>query len=656
MRLSVFTDCARLAGGGSLRAIMLALAGWVLLAAPAQAQRLLPVETFALEPQIADVTISPGGTHVAMTQLLANQLDASRGVTVYEIGAQNGRPVALGFDPLTVHSVNWIGDRRLLLGMTRRDRVHGTSFEFDRYHLVAMDLDGTNQTPLFMRQQAHILLWGLQYRSNEFVVNLYRVNVYTDDVELLERGTSDTRAFITDRKGYPRARIDSQRETGYRKLLVRRGNDPDWHVVPGFENYPGRAVAIYGFDADPNYLYLAARRGSDRSAIYRYDVRTGQRASTVFAHDAYDVSSFRLDPYTGTPLLVSYVDERRRCVYFDAANQSLQQALESTFPDMLVQIISSDRARERHIVVVSSPTEPGVYFYFDARTRHMFELAVRHPDILPTDLGEMVHITYTARDGVRIPAYLTYPVGMTPGKARNLPMVMMPHGGPELRDEWGYHYLAQFLANRGYLVLQPNFRGSSGYGAAFRFAGRQQWGLRMQDDVSDGVLHAVSTGLADPSRVCIVGGSYGGYAALAGMTLTPELYACGISINGLSDLPLILSDDVRRFGSDAEIVAHWRRIIGDRFAMRQQLEDTSPARLIHRIRAPIMFIHGEKDGVVPIRHSRYMARLMRQANIPHEFIEIKDGDHSLSDRRGRATALRAIERFLAEHLGGRMMN
>jgi dipeptidyl aminopeptidase/acylaminoacyl peptidase len=271
-----------------------------------------------------------------------------------------------------------------------------------------------------------------------------------------------------------------------------------------------------------------------------------------------------------------------------------------------------------------------------------------YPGLTEADLGEMKPYDYAARDGLRIPAYITLPPGRAP---KNLPAVVMPHGGPDARDTLRFDWWAQFLANRGYVVLQPNFRGSAGYGRAFTEAGLQQWGLKMQDDITDGVKKMIADGIVDPKRVCIVGASYGGYAALAGATLTPEMYACSVSVAGVSDLPEMLSYERRTSGKNSGAVRFWASRIGSADEDSERLRATSPARQAARARAPIMLLHGENDTTVPIEQSEMMVEALQDAGKPVTFIKLEGDDHYLHLASTRLQMLRALEGFLAEHIG-----
>lgn len=300
------------------------------------------------------------------------------------------------------------------------------------------------------------------------------------------------------------------------------------------------------------------------------------------------------------------------------------------------------------VMTDSEVRAPAVYLY-DTRVPRITQIASAYAGLLGVDLPARHAYSYTARDGTAIPGYLTRPLGAS----GPTPLVVLPHGGPAARDVGGFDWMAHFLASRGYAVLQPNFRGSRGYGNGWETAGHGQWGIGvMQHDLSDGVAALVEGGLADPERVCIVGASYGGYAALAGAVFTPELYRCAAAIAPVSDLVDMLGFERNRRGGESAAVSYWRLAMGggDPDGLNDRLRAASPAAHPERARAPILLVHGRDDAVVPVEQSRNMARALRRAGKSVELIELDGEDHWLSGGQTRLATLEALDRFLAEHL------
>jgi dipeptidyl aminopeptidase/acylaminoacyl peptidase len=275
------------------------------------------------------------------------------------------------------------------------------------------------------------------------------------------------------------------------------------------------------------------------------------------------------------------------------------------------------------------------------------ELGARHPLIPAGVIGPVKAFTFQSRDGLAIPAYLTTPAGASGAK---MPLVVFPHGGPASRDDAGFDLWVQFMVSRGYAVFQPQFRGSSGFGARHEAAGRFKWGLEMQDDITDGVKFLIANGTADASKICIFGWSYGGYAAMAGLAFTPELYKCGVAGAGISDL-LLLVGDLKKESTTVHLGGkYWLDAVGDPHSDNERLVATSPARHVERIRAPLLLIHGKDDTTVPFRQSEVMASAMRNAGKDVQLIALEGGDHSLNDDRTSRRMLRELEVFLAKHL------
>ena len=286
-----------------------------------------------------------------------------------------------------------------------------------------------------------------------------------------------------------------------------------------------------------------------------------------------------------------------------------------------------DMSKDKVIVAVQGPRQPPVYYFLDRVKHEATEILSAYPELTATDLGEMKPYPYVARDGQRIPAYLTLP----PGKpAKNLPTVIMPHGGPDARDVMGFDWWAQFLANRGYAVLQPNYRGSKGYGRKFTEAGLHQWGLGMQNDITDGVKKLIADGITDPKRICIVGASYGGYAALAGAAFTPDLYACAMSFAGVSDLNEFLFAQRSDTGEYSQSVSFWTSRIGSDWDDSKKLQDTSPALHAEQVKCPVLLMHGEGDTTVRIKQSELMYDALKAAHKDVEFIRFSGEDHYLN--------------------------
>jgi dipeptidyl aminopeptidase/acylaminoacyl peptidase len=355
------------------------------------------------------------------------------------------------------------------------------------------------------------------------------------------------------------------------------------------------------------------------------------------AEPLYDPTSQRLIGYR------SLVGDELRHHFFGAADQKVWAAIQRAYPGESVSLVSWSDNRRRLIVRVDSPTDVPGYAFVDLETKKADWIGPEY-ELQTNDIAPMRAITYRAADGMELNGYLTVPRGKV---EKGLPLVVLPHGGPESRDTLGFDYWSQALASRGYAVLQVNFRGSSGFGHAYHEAGYGQWGRKMQTDLSDGVRWLAAQGVIDPKRVCIVGGSYGGYAALAGATLDPEPYRCAASVNGVSDLRRMVAYSRSRGAEWSQ--RYWTRFMGAEDQGDPILRDLSPAAQAAKAKIPVLLVHGRDDTVVPLEQSRVMAEALEKAGKPAELVILKGDDHWLSRGETRLQMLRAVVDFLEKH-------
>lgn len=632
-------------------------------AAPVSA-RVSP-EYFAAQPRAFAPSLSPSGRYLAIPKRRADETVV---ITVIDLDAPAGTPASAAALPEKVYfqSVDWGNDDRLLLSFS----VLGP-YNIPMYRIVAIDRDGKNSKVLFNNKRhmrrtidlssvVHTLPDDPQnvlisaYDSGERLA-LYKVNIVTGEPEEMTRGGKNTVRFMTDLQGVARARWDysSFRETY--ELLLRQGDTDDWVTVTKYNKRELPELNIIGFGDDPRTAIVASRQGSDRYALYEFDTAARAQGKAIFQHPAVDVGEPvggpLYDPYTTKLVGVYYVEDVHELKYFEPDLAAVQSKLVSTFADAAaIRPISWSRDRTRFVVKTFGPKDPGTYYLYDVKKDSVSKVSTRYPGLPPTELGEVLIVKYKSRDGTKIPGYLTMP----PGKGdKNLPLVVMPHGGPELRDYVTFEPWAQMLANQGYAVLQPNFRGSAGYGRAFAEAGYRQWGSRMQDDVTDGVNALIKDGTINPNRICIVGASYGGYAALAGGAFTPDLYKCVVSIAGVSDIPLMMEQEEKDHESDSGIYRYWVRQLGDPSipAELEQMKAASPAMHADKFKVPVLLIHGDKDDVVRIAQSKRMEQAMKAAGKSVEFITIKDEGHHFVAEESDIKVMKEISRFVTTHLG-----
>jgi dipeptidyl aminopeptidase/acylaminoacyl peptidase len=434
------------------------------------------------------------------------------------------------------------------------------------------------------------------------------------------------------------------------QLWARAGADGDLTQVARFDIESERGPAFAGFHADPGKLYVESEH-EGRSALFTLDI-ANRSLALAFAHPRVDVLAPLVDERTQRVIGAFYADDRPRFAFFDPEAEREHARVRAAIATELgreVEIVrvSEDRAGALAIYQAASDVQPPAWFLHDARSQRLLRLFDEHPGIDAGAIAATQAVRYRARDGLEIPAYLTLPPGREP---RDLPLVVIPHGGPHARDMIDWNPELQLFASRGFAVLQMNFRGSSGYGRAFAEAGHREWGGKMQDDITDGVRWAIERGVADPERIGIYGTSYGGYAALMGLVRTPELFAAGAAYAGVTDLPSMLAED-RWFGPWTTRIQRER--VGGGWSDRERLRTFSSLRRAGEITAPVLLGHGEEDGTVRVDHSREMHAALRKAGKRVRYLEFPHEIHGFALEANRIRWYEALSAFFEENLAPR---
>jgi dipeptidyl aminopeptidase/acylaminoacyl peptidase len=608
------------------------------------------VEAFAALPAMQSPAISPDGMRIAFiaqnnegsfvyaAQLANNQADAIVGIS----------------GDLKARAVTWANNDTLILLVSETDTSHFSARMAEVFAPLGIDLSGD----LTVRRLAGTRVVGGGYfvRARRLIGYeratgrvlvpiggiLYALNAKNGDGDKVDDGSSRTRDWVVDEDGAPRYRADYSDKYDYFQIF-RHGDNGLWDVFAQRDmDLP--EVDLHGVDAAGELIVGVRPLEAGRYGLYVVSPG-GTLGQSVYTHDTLDLSDVRIDPYTNR--LVGAAVEDESPVWLDAELATQQAALEETFPNESPWIENWSQDRTRFIVRTERNDRSPMFYVYDAKERTANALASTYPELDASELAPRLPYAYKARDGVEIPGYLTRPLG-SDGPA---PLVLLPHRGPTDRDVDGFDWLAHFLASRGYAVLQPNYRGSGGYGRAWEEAGYGGWGIGvMQHDLSDGVAALVEAGIADPERVCIVGASYGGYAALAGAAFTPELYRCAAAINGVSDLRDILTIYRGRRDGRSAAVTYFERSLGVEDSSARELDAASPAQHAEQVQAAVLLIHGRDDSVVLIGQSRSMERALRDAGKTVQLVELEGEDHWLSEATTRLETLRAVDTFLAEHL------
>ena len=473
--------------------------------------------------------------------------------------------------------------------------------------------------------------------------DVFKANIrVAGDLERIQRYKQDIDVWRADRSGAVRIGIGRD-QRGDRVLIMRAKGETEFrdfsHLVEEVdENFSGIVFA-----ENEDQIYVFSRHETNTTALYLFDIPSGEFVSQIYHNPDFDLDHIRFDPTDGQLQAVVYEAERSHTIWFDEIAKGEIAKIRRVFPTQEITVQYYEKYSNFMIVDVSAPDDPGRYYIFNRQNGQLFALPKQQSALDESQLGRQVNGSYTARDGLLIPAYVTLPAGAeTLDQIKGAPFVIMPHGGPAARDFAGFDAWVQFFATQGFGVLQMNFRGSSGYGLSYEIAGRQEWGKLMQDDITDGVGWLVQAGYADPARIAIVGASYGGYAALMGAIKSPELFQCAISFAGVSNLPDLLA------GADSD--SFITRMIGDRFSQLDDLRENSPVHRFRDIDIPVMLIHGRLDPIVPYSQSEDLSKIMRGADKPVEFVALPQSGHGLNDYDDRLRFYAEQRRYIQDCL------
>jgi dipeptidyl aminopeptidase/acylaminoacyl peptidase len=641
---------------------LLALAGASLAHAAAP-----PVAAFARLPAIERAEISPDGSRVAL-------LGGPPGERIIFLAPVDGKDaVTVRLGQAWVRDITWVGNAYLVVNFSMLDKgtnySNGQEYAYELNRNVVLDMQGKLVTALLANTEwsryaisqpvlrvldgpkPAVLVRGLdmtvgirtggpgtliQPDGDNLTSAIWKVDVATGTASLYEKGSPFTQSWTLDLTGQPRVRWDYDGELDETSLFVRAKDRSAWTAFDLTD------MDYLGYSDPQDAIYLLEHR-KEGVRLVRRGLADGRVTPVEMPATAVDPGLI-WDAYTQTPVAIVTETDRPAYQWLDAGLGSVQTRLSKAFPGKDVYLASWSGDRTRVVIRVSGPASPPAWFLFDTRASQASSLGESYPELAGAQLGTTTWIAYKARDGLEIPAYLTLPPGLAPGAKP--PLIVMPHGGPAARDSFDFDWWVQALATRGYAVLQPQFRGSSGFGEAFEEAGHLQWGGKMQEDLIDGVLAVGALGVADAKRVCIVGASYGGYAAMFSAAVYPSVYRCGVSVNGVSDLALLVGSKSRAFGRDTALMNALETMMGDSRANAEAFRLASPASRVTRLAAPILLIHGAEDTTVPIQQSRVMQRALRDAGRPADLVVLKADDHYLSSTASRTLLLESLFTFL----------
>lgn len=622
--------------------ILLAMLGNSATTGHAELPPLISMRDFFRNPVETGHELSPDGSHIAFLKPWNNRLN----VHVQKIGEPEPRRLT-SVEERDIAGFFWANDHRIVYALDQGGN--------ENFHLIAADLDGgppRDLTPYEETRAAvidelkhdpdHMLI--RHNRRDKRVFDAYRINVNTGEAEMILENPGNITDYLADHAGRLRVAITSD---GVNTSILYRETEDDPLDTILTTNFRQTLTPLF-FSYDNRNLYAASNLERDKESIVLFDPREARELDLIYEHPQVDVSSLLRSDKRQIITGVTFTAAKRSYHFFDQTRKEMQEFLESQLPGVEIAVVSHNLDETKYLVRTFSDRSRGAYYFFDQESRELRHLSDVSPWLDPDQLVEMRPICYESRDGLFIHGYLTLPKGVDP---QNLPVVILPHGGPWARDAWGFRPDVQFLANRGYAVLQMNFRGSTGFGRRFWEMGFKEWGQTMQNDVTDGVRWLTQLGIANPKRVGIYGGSYGGYVVLAGLAFTPEVYTCGVDYVGVANL-FTLMETIPPYWEPFRQMFY--EMLGNPEEDQAMMRAVSPVFHADQIEDPLFIAQGANDPRVKKAESDQMVEAMRKRGISVPYMVKENEGHGFHNEENRFDFYRAMEQFLGKHLGGRV--
>ena len=626
-----------------------------------------PVEDYGKLPGVEEVRLSPNGMRYAF---IATDGDKRR----LFVATTDGKPLQIiGTGNQKVRELEWAGDNHVMVTYTATV-ILGPEFNVWRTELesvIVLNVDTGKFFQVFEHQQDRVAnaVFG-EYGTAEIdghwygwfgartcvrgssgcarpenFRDLYRVDLDNGGITLAAHGREDSRGWLISPTGEVVARSFYNQKSGGWRILS--GKDGDQVLASGQNDFGGTSQLNFGRTMDTVLVDAPTGDTDENRGAYSFrelSIGTGAGSSGI---DTSAMASAVIDPTTHLWIGETLRNDEKERTFFTPALQARWKGARKAFPNNIAHLESWSTDFNKLIVFTDGGDDPGTYWLVDILKHSADPIGSQYPTVKSKDVGPVEMVEYRAGDGLALHGVLTLPPGR-PAKA--LPLVVLPHGGPESRDYPGFHWWAQAFASRGYAVFQPNYRGSAGYGVQFRNAGLGEWGHRMQTDISDGVAELTKKGVVDPKRACIVGGSYGGYAALAGVTVQQGLYRCAVAVAGVADLSgMLIQEHKEAAATTSAGLRYWRAFMGVDSSSDSRLDSISPSVLAGRADAPVLLIHGKDDTVVPIEQSETMESALRRAGKPVEFVKMNNEDHWLSREETRMEMLKSAVAFVEKY-------
>ncbi len=609
---------------------------------PEKAQQ-IPLEDFFKNPEKTAYQISPDGNYYSYLAPYESRLN----VFVQERGKEEAMRITSETDR-DIAGYFWPNNEQILYlkddGGNENYKLYGANIDGSEVVCFTDFEDVRTQITETLPDIEDEVIIEMNKRNPQ-VFDPYRLNIKTGEMEMLAENPGNIQGWMFDHDG--KLRVAAAITDGVNVTLMYRETEQDeWSEVltTSFKD----ELAPRFFDFDNKNVIATSNLGRDKSAVVVFDIANGEEVEELYSHPDYDVQGVNFSRKDKKLTSASYTSWKRERHFFDEDTKKLFERIEQDLGDYEIAITGMNKAEDVFIIRTYSDKSLGAYYIYDQNTDVLEKITDVSPWIDENEMANVYPIQYESRDGMTINGYLTLPKGYTMETAKNLPVVVNPHGGPWARDGWGFNPEIQFLANRGYAVLQMNFRGSTGYGKAFWEASFKKWGREMQDDITDGTLWLIDKGIADPERIAIYGGSYGGYATLMGLVKEPELYAAGVDYVGVSNM----------FTFMKTIPPYWKPMLdmmyemaGDPVKDSVMLREVSPVYQVDKIVAPLFIAQGRNDPRVNVDESDQMVEAMKARGVEVEYL-VKDNEgHGFRNEENRFEFYRAMENFLNQQIG-----
>jgi len=602
---------------------------------------IIPINNFFKNPQNTQFELSPDGKNIAYLKPWKNRLNIFVKNISTQIETQLTEEVSSD-----IKEIFWANKSKVIYSIDKYDNDYNA--------LICISIDNKQICEISNSQNTNAFVINiLPEFENEIIIqtnerdaaifDVYRINLLTGKRKTIGQNPGNITGWLTDNNGKLRVAISTNGVTN--EILYRDDENESFKKVKKVPFY--NVFFPISFSANNKYVYVISNEKGNRTALIKYDIKRNYEVELIYEHPEYDIEFALISAKTKNIVGVSYVSWKREFYFWDENRNDMQRSILQKIPNMEIEEVSSDYNENIYLIKASSDKSYGTYYLYNSTNDSLKIISEISPWLKDSEFSQMKPIRFKARDGISIHGYLTLPKVEL---SKNLPIVVLVHGGPWLRDKWGFNKTVQFLANRGYAVIQINFRGSVGYGKEFWKAGFREWGGKMQDDITDGVLWLMKQGFVDESRIAIMGNSFGGYAAIEGLTKTPKIYTCGISHGGVFNLIAYLEKIPQTWTPFREML---NEMIGDPVKDSTMLKEYSPFYNYEKIKVPLLIAHGKNDSKIDIAQVDDFVKKLTENKIDVKYIVNDDEGHLFSKEENRIEYFREVELFLAKHLKGR---